>query len=214
MGDKDYAKELDALLNAGAKAMEEHLWARDHYLLYNEPETGKKLDVVFTPTLDGQCFTYLHGIPGVFPRERVEKTLAAIRRACSISKLGIPPTYAGPAGEPWSDRAGYLTGQYNYCPFAVVFIAMTYMYEGHKDFGMDILRRVLEIEFVKYGYAWEGIQVNSGSADDSRASYGTDYYMKLNLWAVPAAMDGKNMSAPCKPGGLVNRVILAGREGL
>jgi hypothetical protein len=38
--------------------------------------------------------------------------------------------------------------------------------------------------------------------------------MKLNLWAVPAAMDGKNMSAPCKPGGLVNRVILAGREGL
>ena len=40
MGDDAYRACCDAWLEAGAQALEEHLWADEYYLNFNEPETG------------------------------------------------------------------------------------------------------------------------------------------------------------------------------
>jgi len=34
----------------------------------------------------------------------------------------------------------------------------------------------------------------------------------MMLWAVPAALKGQGLSEPSKPGGLVDRILKAGRE--
>ena len=39
---------------------------------------------------------------------------------------------------------------------------------------------------------------------------GTDYFQNMTLWAVPAAMKGKDLASLCAPGKLIDRVIKAG----
>ena len=41
--------------------------------------------------------------------------------------------------------------------------------------------------------------------------YGADYYQDMMLWAVPAALKGERLAAPCKKGGLVDRIIQAAK---
>ena len=43
--------------------------------------------------------------------------------------------------------------------------------------------------------------------------FGFDYYQNLMLWALPAAIDGKSLDDPCKPGGLVDWILQAGKTG-
>ena len=40
--------------------------------------------------------------------------------------------------------------------------------------------------------------------------YGSDYYQNLILWALPAAIEGKDLAQSCAPGAQVDRVIKAG----
>ena len=42
--------------------------------------------------------------------------------------------------------------------------------------------------------------------------FGFDYYQNLMLWALPAAIDGKSLDDPCKPGGLVDWILQAGKQ--
>ena len=86
-GDAAFAKELDAWLAAGAKAMEDHLWTGNYYRLYNEPETGRHKDPRFVPQLDGQLYARLDGLPGVFPHDHVEKVLELIREGSDQSNI-------------------------------------------------------------------------------------------------------------------------------
>ena len=114
MGDSEEVAYLDSLVAAGKDAMQKYLWKGDHYLIYNDPKTGKTLDAIFSPTLNGQYYAHFTGVPPVFPKENVEKILALQRdKVCKISKLGMPPIYANPDGTMWNkDKTGYLTGAY------------------------------------------------------------------------------------------------------
>ena len=83
----------DALLAAGKEAMQKHLWRRDHYMVYNDPVTGKALDAFFSPTLNGQYYARAAD-SAVFPKQNVDKVLAVMRdKVCKLSKLGMPPLY-------------------------------------------------------------------------------------------------------------------------
>ena len=48
--------------------------------------------------------------------------------------------------------------------------------------------------------------------DTGERTFGTDYNQNMMLWAMPAAMEGKDMRALCAEGGLVDQVIQAGKE--
>ena len=48
MGDSEEVAYLDKLIAAGKDAMQKYLWKGDHYLVYNDPKTGKTLDAFFS----------------------------------------------------------------------------------------------------------------------------------------------------------------------
>jgi hypothetical protein len=54
---------MDATIRAGKEALEKYLWRGDHYLVYNDPTTGKTFDAFYTPQLDGQYFAHVSGAP-------------------------------------------------------------------------------------------------------------------------------------------------------
>jgi len=50
-----------------------------------------------------------------------------------------------------------------------------------------------------------------GDVDTGERTYGNDSYQDMMLWSLPAAIEGKDFSAPTKRGGLVDRIVRAAR---
>ena len=48
-----------------------------------------------------------------------------------------------------------------------------------------------------------------GDTDTGEREFGSDYYQDMILWSLPAAIEQQDVSAPCKPGGLVDRMLRA-----
>ena len=214
MGDKEEVSYLDSLVAAGKDAMQKYLWKGDHYLIYNDTKTGKTLDAVFSPTLNGQYYSHFAGVPTVFPKENVEKILDLQRdKVCKISKLGMPPIYANPDGTVWDkDKTGYLTGAYLYTNHQVIWNALTFIYEGHKDFGLELLRKNLSTSYLDWGYTWDGTNCCSAGGDTGEVNYGWDYWFNWSIWNAPAALLNKDITALSKPGGLVHKMLQAAKE--
>ncbi len=207
MNDQAYIEKCDRWIEAGAKALEEYLWAGEYYLNYNEPETGEKSDLVFGYQMDGQWITDWHGLPGAFPKDRVEKSLETIRKInCALSQSGAV-NYANPDGTA-AKVGGY--GTYSYFPPEAFMLAFTFMYEGQKEFGLDLLRRCLQ-NVVRWGYVWDFLNTTRGEKDTGERTFGADYYQNMMLWAAPSAIRGEDITGPMKPGGLVSKVIQASR---
>jgi hypothetical protein len=57
------------------------------------------------------------------------------------------------------------------------------------------------------GMSWYG--TNIVDSPSGKLAYGTEYTINTMVWAVPAAMEGQDFSAPFQPGGLVDRVLRA-----
>jgi uncharacterized protein (DUF608 family) len=210
MKDREYIEKCDRWLEAGAKAMEEHLWAGEYYLCFKEPETGQKSDLVFGYQLDGQWITDWHGLPGVFPEDRVDQALKTIRNYnCALSQSGAV-NYAKPDGTV-ATLGNRSYGPYSYFPPEVFMLASTFMYQGQKEFGLDLLHRCLQ-NLVRWGYIWDGVNTTRGDRDTGERAYGADYYQNMMLWSVPSALKGEDCSGPIFPGGLVNKVIEAGKQ--
>jgi len=87
------------------------------------------------------------------------------------------------------------------------------MYEGERDFGLELYRRLMENVICKLGCTWEFPNQTRGDKDTGEIVYGNDYYTNMVLWMLLAAMEGKDISGPTQPGGLVDRVIQAARNG-
>jgi uncharacterized protein (DUF608 family) len=211
MGDTGYAQKLEAMLKAGKEAMQKYLWKGDHYLVYNDTKNGKEFDAFFTPQLNGQYFALASGVPGVFPKENVEKVMTVMRdKVCKISKWGLPPNYANPDGTMWTGPSNpYLTGKYNYNNHQAIWIAVLSMYEGHRDFGLDLLRKDLELSYCHWGYMWDGANGGSTFGDTGEGS-GWDYWFNWSIWTAAAALANGDFTVLLKPGGLVNRMLKAG----
>ena len=154
-------------------------------------------------------------MPAVFPKQNVDKILAVLRdKVSKISKLGMPPIYSMPDGSPWTaDKTGYLTGKYVYTNHQVIWNAITFIYEGQRKFGLDLLRKNLEISYCKWGYLWDGANCCSAGGDTGEVNYGWDYWFNWSIWTAPAALGNQDVTALVKPGGLVDRVISAGKRG-
>jgi uncharacterized protein (DUF608 family) len=215
MGDAEEVQKLDVLIAAGKEAMQRHLWRDNHYLIYNDTETGQVLDAFFTPQLNGQYYARFAGVPAVFPKENVDKVLGLLRdKVCRISQLGMPPIYSLPDGSRWTrDKTGYLTGEYIYTNHQVIWNAITFIYEGQKEFGLELLRKNLALSYCKWGYIWDGTNCCSAGGDTGEVNYGWDYWFNWSIWTAPAALLNQDVSALAKPGGLAYRILEAGRLG-
>ena len=215
VGDGEFAKQCAEWLEAGAQAMEDDLWTGEYYLNYYAPETGDKSDFVFGYQLDGEWITDHHGLLSALPEDRVKTVLETIKRCnIALTKYGAV-NYANPDGTPIRPaKAGtWDYGRYSYFPPEALMLAMNYMYEGQKTYGTELARRVWHNLVCLQGYTWDMPNIMRGDVDTGERTFGNDYYQDMMLWALPAALQGKDVAAPTRPGGLVDRILAAARGG-
>lgn len=163
---------------------------------------------MFGYQLDGEWITDHHGLPSALPEPRVRQTLETIKRCnVAVTKYGAV-NYARPDGTP-APVKGY--GTYSYFPPEALMLAMNYMYEGQKDYGLELARKVWHNLVCSHGYTWDMPNIMRGDADTGERTYGNDYYQDMMLWSLPAALEGKDFGAPMQPGGLVDRMLKAAR---
>jgi uncharacterized protein (DUF608 family) len=208
-GDEPFAEQCSAWIEAGAKSMNEKLWTGAYYLNYLEPETKRRSDLIFGYQLDGQWITMSHGLASALPADRVKTTLATIKRGnIAVTKYGAV-NYVGPDGK-LANVGGY--GTYSYFPPEALMLAMTYIYCGQKEFGVELARRVWHNLVCIQGYTWDMPNIMRGDVDTGERTFGNDYYQDLMLWSLPAALAGQDFAAPAKANGLVQRMIQAARR--
>jgi len=202
-GDDEFAKQCAEWIEAGAESMEKKLWTGSYYLNYLEPETKSRSDLIFGYQLDGEWVTDHHGLESGLPEQRVRTVLDTIKR-CNIplSKYGAV-NYCLPDGKP-AKIAGY--GTYSFFPPEALMLAMTYMYNGERGFGLELARKVWHNIVCLQGYTWDMPNIMRGDTDTGERTFGNDYYQDMMLWSLPAAIEGKDFGAPAKPGGLVDRI--------
>ncbi|MGA8529752.1 MAG: GH116 family glycosyl hydrolase [Acidobacteriaceae bacterium] len=210
MQDRDYADQCGRWLADGTHAMETDLWNGSYYLNFFERETGKRSDDVMAYQLDGEWASQFHGLGNVFASRRIPIALDTIRR-CNIA---LTPAVGaanfarkdGTALPAQSTVASY--GRYAMFPAEVLVLAMTYIYAGEAQTGLDLARRHWQTIVCARGHGWDMPNIVRG--DTGERVYGTDYYQSMMLWALPAALGRTDIRGCCTQGSLVDRVLLAG----
>jgi len=209
MGDKEFAGRCRRWFAQGSSSLENKLWTGRYYLNYYEPTTGKKSDLILAYQLDGEWMARAQGLAGVFRSDRVKTTLETIKQTnVALTKYGAT-NFANPDGTP-VQKVGY--GTYSVITCYLPFLAMAYMYEGERDFGLELVRRHYDT-IIKQGYIWS--YAGGTRRDKDTGEVSSDYGSHLNmiLWGLPAAMDGVDLSGPTQPGGLADRILQAARGG-
>ncbi len=211
-GDREFAARCRQWIADGQKTLETKMWTGGYYLTLWDQKKGKKSDLVFAQQLDGQWMALWHGLPGVFPPDHVRTTLQ------TIEKLNVPATRFGaisfvkPDGKTLRPGEFPLASYYHPHDFfmsEVMMLGMTYAYNGQKELGLELTRRAMNNVVCQQGTTWYMPCIILG--DSGKASAGSDYYQAMMLWSLPAAVEGKSLEAPCRPGGLVERMLKAAR---
>jgi len=212
MGDVEFARRCQEWIEQGSRSLEEKLWTGTHYLNYWEPETGRKSDLIYAYQLIGEWMARYHGLSGVFPADRVFTTLETIRRVnMPLTKFGAV-MFARPEGTlATSAEVGY--GAYNMFTSESILLGATCMYAGEVELGLELVRRHWENIVCRLETTWEMPNLLTGDADTGEMSFGSDYYQNMALWVLPAAVAGEDLASAVRPGGLIDRIIAAGRGG-
>lgn len=216
VGDEEFTKQCDEWIAAASEAMENRLWdERGYYINFFKPETGDRSELVFGYQLDGEWLIDHHGLESPLPQDHITQTLDTIRR-CNIALTKYGATnYANPDGTPaeipgtgvLDATSGY--GTYSYFPPELLMLAMTYMYNGQQELGLELARKAWHNIVCDKGYTWDMPNTMRGDVDTGEKAYGADYYQDMILWSMVAAVNGTDIAAPCEPGGLVDRVLKA-----
>lgn len=204
LGDKDFAARCQHWFDGGSKALEEKLWTGTYYRAYRDDKASKRSDDVFAYQLDGEWMARFHGIDGVFRKNRVKPTLHTIRKACIENWSFGAVNLAKPDGQ--------LATNVGYGPNALFvpelyMLAMTYMYAGEKQFGLELARRCVYALNIVNLLTWN--QPNLIRADTGDRLFGSHYVQNMMLWALPAALKDMDIGAFCAKGGLIDRIIRA-----
>jgi len=210
VGDTAFAEQCAEWIAAAQQAMETRLWdERGYYLNYLEPETERRSDLVFGYQLDGEWVIAHHALENALPDDRIRMVLDTVKRCnVAVTKYGAV-NYANADGTV-ANPGGY--GAYSYFPPELLMLAMTYMYNGERDFGLELARKAWHNLFCLQGYTWDMPNIMRGDVDTGERTFGNDYYQDMMLWSLPAALAGEDVSSPCKPGGLVARVLAAAAD--
>jgi len=207
VGDEEFTRQCKQWFEQGGKLLEEKLWTGKYYLAFYDSESKQKSDLVFAAQLDGEWIAHFHGMSGLFPPDRVTTTLE------TIDKLNVLPTPYGVVNLVHPD--GSLDAHVGYGPYGmfvpeVYMFAMTLMYCGQQEKGLELARRCVHNQVIGHRYTWTAPNVIRG--DTGERTYGSDYYQNMMLWALPAAMLNKDVGTACDANGLVARILEAGKR--
>ena len=204
LGDEAFALQSRAWIEAASRSLEGKLWNGGSYLLYSEPKTGRRSDLVFGYQLDGDWMTKYHGLPGVFRPDRAKTVLETIRRVnAAITPYGAADLAALDGRQ--SEGVGY--GAVTFFVSEMSILVSTYLYDGQREFGLELARRMQVALNQRWGYTWD--QPNVLRGDTGEKTLGSQLLQSMFLWCVPAAAMGKDLAGFCEPGGLVDRMMKA-----
>lgn len=200
VGDSAFEQQCEEWIENASRLLEKHLWneTTQSYDFYRYPAKDLHSDDIMSSQLDGQWMVDLHGSQAVFSVNRIQAVLNTIRKTCYVDRglAGFADAETGP------DLARYGT-----FPPEVNIVAMTYMYNGHPELGLEIARRNMDNIIRQQGLGWD--MPNLIRCDTGARTYGADYYQNMVLWGLPAALAGQDLAGPCKKDGLVARMLRA-----
>ena len=206
VGDSAFAKDCRVWFNQGRSAFEEKLWNGRYYRLYNDPEGGRSSEVCLANQLMGEWCTRTVGLDGVFPAEHVTSVLDA------VEALNVKATECGVVNGCLPDGKRDTSGKTHSSEIFVgesICAAMTMIYAGRVKTGLEIVRRIYESISLRHRTPWN--QHCLISAEDGGPTWGSDYYSNLAIWALPMALKGETIQAYSSTGGLIDRILQAGR---
>ncbi len=207
VSDTEFARQCRAWIEAASRSLEGKLWNGSSYLLYSEPKTGRRSDLVFGYQLDGDWMTKYHGLPGVFRPDRAKTVLETIRRVnAAITPYGAADLAALDGRQ--SEGVGY--GAVTFFVSEMSILVSTYLYDGQREFGLELARRMQVALNQRWGYTWD--QPNVLRGDTGEKTLGSQLLQSMFLWCVPAAAMGTDLAGFCAPGGLVDRMISAAAQ--
>jgi uncharacterized protein (DUF608 family) len=203
VGDAEFARQCRSWIQAAGRSMES-LWNGSSYLLYSEPKTGRRSDLVFGYQLDGDWMAKFHGLAGVFPPDRAKTVLETIRRVnAAITPYGAADLVALDGRQ--SEGVGF--GAVTFFVSEMSILVSTYLYAGEREFGLELARRMQVALNREWGCTWD--QPNVLRGDTGEKTLGSQLLQSMFLWIVPAAAMGQDLEGFSAPGGLVDRMVRA-----
>ncbi len=202
--DTEFMDQCRMWFKLGTDSMEGKMWneTTGSYLTAYEPETGKKNADIMANQFDAEWVALLHGLPGIFNSSRFTLGLETIERTCLVDSIGAV-SFANPDGTPQMAGYGIFVPE-------IYMLGMTFLYHGNKNTGLEILRRCLYNQFSTQKIGWDQTNMLHATNGGIR-TVGSDYYQNTILWAVPAAINRKPLTSLYEEGGLVQKMILAGK---
>ncbi|MDW8100524.1 MAG: hypothetical protein RML36_13670, partial [Anaerolineae bacterium] len=88
--------------------------------------------------------------------------------------------------------------------------AMTFIYHGREDIGLEIARRLYEAIALKTHSPWN--QYCLINAETGLPVWGDDYYSNMVIWALPMALARESIGEFVQDGKLVDRMIKAAMQ--
>ena len=160
--------------------------------------------------LDGEMIADLHGVPSVYRADRIPVVLDTIRRCNMPFVVCGAASFATPDGQPLGpdERIVEYGSTFIFLP-EIMMLAANYMYEGQREFGLEFLKKAMEYQVCVHRHPWDLPNLIMGNTGERH--FGTDYYQNMMLWAIPAAIAGKDIRGLCLADGLVARVLKAAK---
>jgi uncharacterized protein (DUF608 family) len=211
-GDTAQAEAWRAVLRRGQESYEKKLWTGSYYRTYHDTNTGRRNDACFSAQLSSVWCTRVLGLDDPLPKERIEAALDAIAR------LNLPASPYGMMDAVFADGTPCIEGG----PDAEriwsrdIFIqcnataAMAFLYHGRREQGERAAKTMLDTIF-RGPHAMPWSQPCGLSSVTGGTCHGHDYYDHMVVWSYPLAFAGHDIRAACAPGGLIDRVLKAGR---
>ena len=216
VGDDAFAEESRSWLERGQVAYQEKLWTGSYYRLWNDPGNRRANDVSLGNQLMAQWCVKVVGLPDVLPEDRVRLALETVERLnMAATPYGLVNGVT-PAGERYDSTAErtfdgvveIATGNDHAKQTFVgetLCAAMTFMFHGHTETGLEIGRRVYEAVSLKSASPWN--QRCLIDAESGLPVWGDDYYSNMAIWVVPMALAGQSIGDFVESGGLLDRVL-------
>ncbi len=210
MGDRSFAADCTSRLSKAKNAFEANLWNGSYYRLWNDKEQKKVSEICLANQLMAAWCTRVAGLQDPLPSAHVNSALD------SIDKLNLKATSYGlingvtPEGKPFDtglehtgDHAKNIFFGENLCA------AMTFLYYGRRDAGLQIAERLYCAVAVKNNSPWNQRCLLNG--ETGMPQWGEDYYSNLVIWAFPMALAGKPLDQFVKAG-LIEGMMKAANE--
>jgi uncharacterized protein (DUF608 family) len=211
MGDRTFAADCASRLHKAKGAFEANLWNGSYYRLWNDKEQKKVSEICLANQLMATWCTRIAGLHDPLPAANVAAALD------SIGKLNLGATSYGlingvtPEGKPFDtglgnsgDHARNIFFGENLCA------AMTFLYYGRRDTGLQIAERLYSAVAIKNNSPWNQRCLLNG--ETGMPQWGEDYYSNLVIWAFPMAVAGQPLDQFMKTG-MVENMISAAKEG-